>query len=226
MPPRLALWMAWAALLIAGWQGAGPVRAQSDDVAQMTPQQLVEQRCSACHGADGNSTDAQFPKLAGQTVAYLAVQLDAYRSGARHSDVMSPQATGLSDAQIIGVSRFYAMQPAKGDAVTDQALAANGERVFFSSRRGIPPCAACHNGGGHGPMAMMQGQGMMGMMGMGMMGNMGPVPKLNGQHAAYIVSQLDAFIAGTRPSSVMHTIATTLSETDRKAVARYLSGLH
>jgi len=215
--PRLTCWITWVALVVVSWQAAGPALAQSDDVAQMTPQQLVAQRCSACHGADGNSSDAQFPKLAGQTVAYLAVQLDTYRTSARRSDAMSPQATNLSDAQIVGLARFYAHQSIKHDAVTDQALAARGERVFFSPQRGVPPCAACHNGGGRGSMGMMGG--------MGMMANMGPVPNLNGQHATYIVSQLDAFAKGTRSSSVMHAVATTLSETDRKAVAIYLSGL-
>ena len=227
--PRFGLCAAFSLALVAGWLAAAPARAQSDDISHMTPQQLVEERCAACHGADGNGSeaDAKFPKLAGQSVAYLAAQLDAFRTGARSSDVMSPQATGLSDAQIVGLARIYARQPVKADAVTDAALAASGEEVYFTPRRGIPPCAACHSGGGQGPTGMMQGHGMMGGMmgGMGMMGNMGPVPNLDGQRAAYILVQLDAFAKGARPATVMRAIAASLSAKARKAVAEYLSGL-
>jgi len=227
--PRADLCAAFSAALVAGWLVAAPARAQSDDVSHMTPKQLVEERCAACHGTDGNGSeaDAKFPKLAGQTVAYLATQLTAFRTGARTSDLMSPQAHDLSDEQIVGLARYFSRQPVKPDAVTDQAIDDHGEQVYFTPRRGIPPCAACHSGGGLGPKGMMNGHGMMGGMmgGMGMMGNMGPVPNLGGQHAAYILAQLDAFAKGTRKATVMRAVASTLSEKNRKAVAEYLSGL-
>jgi cytochrome c553 len=72
------------------------------------------------------------------------------------------------------------------------------------------------------------GGGMGGMMGghMGMMmGSTSAVPRLFGQHAAYLVQQLDAFASGIRPSPVMGPIASTWREQDRRAVAEYLSGL-
>lgn len=214
---------ALAALLATGWLAPAPARAQSDDVWRLTTHQLVDKRCASCHGVDGIGSDVHTPKLAGQSVAYLVRQLDAMRTGARASPIMSPIVSDLSDAQIIGLARYYARQPAKPDAVTNRALAAEGERVFFQAGRGIPPCAACHGGGGRGSPGTMRGKGMMG--GMAMMGNMGPVPNLDGQHAAYIVSQLDAFAKGTRQSTVMGRIAYGLSEKARKAVAAYLSGL-
>ncbi len=227
--PRPVVSVASSAMLLAACLGTAPAGARANDISHMIPQQLVTERCAACHGADGNGSeaDAKFPKLAGQTIAYLAAQLDAFRSGARASDVMTPQATDLSDAQIAGLARFYSRQPVKPDTVTDKALAARGEEVFFTSRRGVPACAACHSAAGRAPTGMMHGQGMMGGMmgGMGMMGNMADVPNLVGQRAAYVVLQLDAFAAGTRPASVMGAIASALDEGDRKAVAAYLSGL-
>ena len=63
---------------------------------------------------------------------------------------------------------------------------------------------------------------MMGMMGGGMMGH---VPNLNSQHAAYIIDQLNRFADGEREGSVMNGIAAALSETDKRAVAEFLSGL-
>ena len=39
--------------------------------------------CGACHGANGNSTIGENPKLAGQNVRYLAKQMHDIKSGAR-----------------------------------------------------------------------------------------------------------------------------------------------
>lgn len=69
---------------------------------------------------------------------------------------------------------------------------------------------------------------MMRMMGRGMMV---PIPNLYGQHASYIVKQLNDFAAGRRQGAMMNgammnRIAAALSEPDRKAVAAYLSTLH
>ena len=69
---------------------------------------------------------------------------------------------------------------------------------------------------------MMGRMSMMGMMGGGMMGH---VPNLNGQHAAYIIDQLNRFADGTRQDSVMNRIAAALSEIDKRAAAEFLSGL-
>ena len=64
------------------------------------------------------------------------------------------------------------------------------------------------------------GRGRMGMM----MGNSAAIPNLYGQHAAYIVKQLDAFASGARPGTVMGPIAAALSPQARRAVAEYLAG--
>ncbi|RUF08865.1 c-type cytochrome [Pseudomonas aeruginosa] len=66
--------------------------------------------CSSCHGATGQSVAPNFPKLAGQHEAYLRKQLQDFRSGSRKDPAMSPMATGLSDAQIDVLARFFAAQ--------------------------------------------------------------------------------------------------------------------
>jgi cytochrome c553 len=190
---------------------------------------LVEANCAGCHGADGNTTsDPQYPKLAGQKAYYLRQQLRAFRSGARKSDVMSGPAHAISDAQIRELARYYNDQRVKPDAIKDRPLAGTGGRIFHSASRRAPSCIACHGQGGDGRGGMMGGRGGMGgMMGrgrMGMMGNTAAVPNLNGQHAAYIVQQLDAFASGKRRGTVMGPIAAALSPQDRHAVAEYLAG--
>jgi cytochrome c553 len=67
--------------------------------------------CEACHGADGNSTNPQFPRLAGQHEDYLVRALTDYRSGARRNPIMAGFASGLTDADIANLAAYYARQP-------------------------------------------------------------------------------------------------------------------
>ncbi len=172
----------------------------------------------------GNSTDPQYPKLAGQKAYYIRSQLYAFKNGVRKSDVMAGLVADISGAQIADLARYYSDQRVKPDTVKDQQLAALGARIFNYPSRGAPPCAACHVGRGFRRGRMGGGRCMMGG-GVGMMiGNIAEVPNLNGQHASYLVAQLNAFATGTRPGSVMGPIARTWRE-QRRAVAEYLSGL-
>jgi cytochrome c553 len=50
------------------------------------------------------------------------------------------------------------------------------------------------------------------------------VPKLGGQHAAYLVVALKAYATQERAHATMHAHAATMSEEDMQAVARYLAG--
>jgi len=66
--------------------------------------------CASCHGPDGNSPAADFPKLAGQNADYLEYALKAYKSKARTNAIMNGQAAGLSDQDIADLAAFYAGQ--------------------------------------------------------------------------------------------------------------------
>ena len=66
--------------------------------------------CQSCHGVDGNSTDPQFPRLAGQYEDYLVRALTDYRSGQRRNPIMSGFAVGLSDADIANLAAYFARQ--------------------------------------------------------------------------------------------------------------------
>lgn len=64
--------------------------------------------CAACHGAEGVSAIPNYPNLAGQKEAYLAKQLNDFKSGARKDPVMAPMAMPLSDADIANLSAYFA----------------------------------------------------------------------------------------------------------------------
>jgi cytochrome c553 len=50
-----------------------------------------------------------------------------------------------------------------------------------------------------------------------------PVPKLGGQHAAYLVNALKQYKSGERDHTTMRSIAATLSEKDMEDLAAYYS---
>jgi len=66
--------------------------------------------CAACHGADGNSNNKMYPRLAGQYKNYLIHSLKAYKSGDRKNAIMSGFAAGLSEQDIIDLSTYYSKQ--------------------------------------------------------------------------------------------------------------------
>jgi cytochrome c553 len=164
--------------------------------------------CAACHGADGNSASGQFPKLAGQNAGYIVQQLQDFKSGKRQNPIMSAQAKGLSDQDMQDVAAWFSSQQVHpGEA--DAGLVKAGETLYRGGDKNaqIPACAACHgpDGAGNAPMK---------------------VPALAGQHAEYVISQLQAFASGARKNPMMDVIAGRLDADQMKAVASYIEGLH
>ena len=188
-----------------GWSRAGGGGQTGDPDHGRT---LAATHCASCHGDKGVGTNPRYPKLAGQKAAYLYAQLWAFKRGERSSAVMEAIVKPLSDKDLADVSAFYSGQAIHPDKVADSALASTGEQIYYAGR---PSCAMCHEGGG---------MPMMGMMG----GGAQNAPRLNGQHAAYLLKQLNAFATGERQSSVMNQIAASLSSREREAVADYLAG--
>lgn len=68
------------------------------------------QVCQSCHGADGNSTSAQFPRLAGQYPDYLVQALSEYKSGARKNAIMAGFAANLSERDMEDIASYFAEQ--------------------------------------------------------------------------------------------------------------------
>ena len=64
--------------------------------------------CMACHGADGNGTDPQYPKLAGQHQDYLARALHDYQAGERKNPIMAGMVAALNSDDIENLAAYYA----------------------------------------------------------------------------------------------------------------------
>ena len=72
--------------------------------------QAKSKTCVVCHGADGNSASAEFPRIAGQPADYLVKALKDYKSGLRKNAIMAPQAANLSVRDMEDLAAFYSRQ--------------------------------------------------------------------------------------------------------------------
>jgi cytochrome c553 len=75
-------------------------------------EQKAKQICAACHGMNGNSQIADYPKLGGQYPDYLAKTLRDYKAGVRKNPIMAGMAAPLTPQDIENVAAYYASQPA------------------------------------------------------------------------------------------------------------------
>ncbi|MGN6521495.1 MAG: c-type cytochrome [Dokdonella sp.] len=169
--------------------------------------------CGACHGIDGNPTDKQYPKLAGQNEAYIARQLALFKSQKRQNPIMFGFAAPLSEQDMHDVGAYFAGKSAL-PGVADDALVARGQALYRAgdSKLGVPACMACHGPDGRG----MAGAGY---------------PQLGGQWTDYVATKLKDWKAGTTwgddaNAKVMPAIAQKLTEADITAVSSYIEGLH
>jgi cytochrome c553 len=168
--------------------------------------------CGACHGADGNSADPQYPKLAGQSEGYIAHQLASFKSGKRPNPIMIGFAAPLTEQDMQDIGAFYAGKQSL-PGVADESLVAAGERLYRQgdSARGVPACMACHS---------IDGRGNPGAL----------YPQLAGQHAKYIEARLKAWQEPTGSPvatvKLMQSIAIKLDAQEIAAVANYIEGLH
>src|SRR5437879_1596831 len=160
------------------------------------------QACSACHGADGSSTIAQFPSLAGQTVRYLYLQLKDFKEGRRSEPSMAPFVAKLSTQDMLDLAEYFAAQKPKPVAFkADAARVARGRKKAEEVL-----CTMCHLGG-------FSGQN--------------EIPRVAGQHPEYVIKQLKAFKARTRTNDAgsMTSVARTITEQALEDLAHYISTL-
>ena len=112
--------------------------------------------CVACHGTagEGNAT-LNSPALAGQQAAYLARQLQHFKSGVRGADPkdtlgaqMRGMAAALTDEDIDAISAHLAQLPPPALARPAEGDLRNGNN-FYQSK-----CGACHGGRAEGNAAL------------------------------------------------------------------------
>jgi cytochrome c553 len=165
--------------------------------------------CAACHGADGNSINPEWPNLAGQNADYLTKQIIAFRDGSRVNAQMAPMVAALSDQDAENIAAYYASLDAKSGATKEEYVAL-GSQIYTGGVTGVMACTACHGPKGDG----------LGAAGF---------PKVSGQQINYVINQLNNFKNGSRSndsSVMMNNIAAAMTEEQITAVANYLSGLY
>lgn len=160
------------------------------------------QVCAACHGPNGNSTDPQYPVLAGQNARYLYLQLKDFKEGRRHDPQMDPMAAPLSRDDMFALADYFSKQKqAPVGFKADPAKVAAGKKKSDEVL-----CPMCHLG-------EFVGQN--------------EIPRVAGQHYQYVKKQLSDFKARRRTNDAgnMTAVAGTLSDDDIENLAQYIANL-
>lgn len=183
---------------------AGAASAQADEARAA---QIAAEVCAVCHGARGESASEVFPRLAGQHWEYIAKQLANFKSGKRKGTAMNDMAVKLAPDEMAALGRHFEKMSVPPMPVKDPDLAAVGKYIYHQGNPNsrVPACIACHGEEGLGSAAL---------------------PRLAGQHASYLETQLRDFgkRVRTNDNSIMQSTARKLTELEMKAVAEYLSG--
>ena len=198
----------WLAML----SHVAPCLAQTSPDAATTQaaRTLATAVCGRCHGAEGRSVDPAVPALAGQQQSYIEVQLKAFRAQNRRDPEAHEYMWGitsawlLNDQIITGLASYFSSQAPAPGKPGDPALWLAGKQLYEkgSSDRRVPACAGCHGVNAEG---------------------LSVFPRLAGQHAQYLVTQLQKLRASMRDSPVMlHGVVRDLSDNEMVAVATYL----
>lgn len=175
-------------------------------VAQTSaPPTKVLSTCQNCHGLTGNSTAASVPRLNGQHTEYLVDRLRAFldpTSQDPHAIKSMWNVVSNTDSGDFSVIAAYFASQTPTPAAAGAAGAAEGKRIFTNGAAGVPACQSCHGEGGVGS---------------------GAVPRLAGQHGAYLLSQLERMQLGLRYHATMHPNLRSMTESQMKALVAYLA---
>ncbi len=203
---------AFSASLFSVTATANEAESTAKKAGDATNGQKLSATCAACHGADGNSVNPEWPKLAGQHASYIEKQLHDFRADKRADPVMSAQAKGIkSDADIADLAAYFSSKKTKlGSADPDKV--ALGEAIYRGGNltSGVAACSGCHSPDGAGNPAAK-------------------FPRIAGQQAKYVVKQLKSFKSGSRnndPGKMMRNVALKMTDAEMQAVAEYIAGLH
>ena len=137
-------------------------------------------QCAACHGPDGGgTTNGSIPRIAGQHYRVLVRQVVDFRNGARWDMRMEGVATSheiMPELQdIADVASYVSLLDRDGTrGVGDGQHVERGAALYKQG------CASCHG-------AEAQGDDRRG------------IPRISGQHAAYLARQIYDAVDGRRP---------------------------
>jgi len=169
--------------------------------------------CSCCHGGTGLGLAHIAPMIAGLNEGYFIEQITHFKRGKRTNPTMPTMPMTIPDEKTTKLlAHYYSQLPVPNIKKTEQR--GDAEIIKDPARtltyqgdwnRNIPACSTCHAPSGVG---------------------IDHFPRLTGQHADYIKSQLLAWQNGSRTpdaGSVMATIASKLTATEIDQLAHYFS---
>jgi len=165
--------------------------------------------CALCHSLDGISRMAKFPKLAGQSSAYLEKQIRDFREGRRENDggQMKAMAETIAEKDIPAVARYFAglEPPTSGNSALSSVTIPKSLFESGDAKRALPACLSCH-----------------GSTNLEISG----APLLQAQHADYLIKQLNDFRDGERrndPAGVMTSVAKALTDQEIETLGIFIS---
>ena len=155
------------------------------------------QTCAACHGQNGVPIEPKtVPIISGQQQSYLMKQLRDYRNGERDNPIMTLIAKSLAEDELRKLAAYFAAKPWPAQT----AATASG-----SPPNGIAQCQPCHQPNFEGGP---------------------PAPRLAGLSYEYLAAAMRGFAADHRTNNGdMPKFMQALTDSERDAMARYLSGL-
>jgi cytochrome c553 len=170
--------------------------ASSGALADAKVGEKKAQLCLLCHKPGNNIAAA--PLLEAQPKEYLVVATTAYKTGKRPSPSMKANTAALSARDIADIADYFAARsPLNSAQPVDAAKAGVGEARVKELN-----CASCHGESFAGSKL---------------------VPRLAGQMTGYLVSQLQAFAAGSREHPPIGTTFGKVGDLD--TIAHYLTSL-
>jgi len=163
--------------------------------------------CSACHGFNGNSPGNAVPILAGMAPSYFKKAINDYASGKRPSPEMEPYAKYVVQFGLDEIADYFAVQRRQppAQAIADAKMPSRGTTLSTQ-------CSACHGARGEGDAFRA-------------------VPKLQGQPALYLKSQMALFGGDKRKlddaeqEKIKKTMFKALNPADFNELAAYYSTL-
>lgn len=163
--------------------------------------------CNGCHAPDRLRPESLIPRLAGQSSTYLEQALIAYANKTRRSGVMAVAIEKLTEAELKDLAHHFAGEGADPMPLLAGDLFERGQTLALKGdpSRGVPACLSCHDKAEANPS----------------------YPRLSGQPAAYLASQLRLFVEKKRGGGpfkeVMTRAAAKLEANDISALAAYFS---
>ena len=151
--------------------------------------------CASCHGANGVTTQAGIPHLAGQRTVYLYRVLQGYQNRTRRNDAMNHAVGFLNEEALLAVAAYFANQTPARPAPSAQdvpGIETGSGDPFAGLRDDMKKCVRCHGEDGNASASGM--------------------PNLTAQSPDYFVESMKAYAEGMRNHRLMGKLAEGLDD--------------